>query len=158
RSAAARAGVAERAEFREQDLFKTDLAPASVITMYLLPEVNLQLRPALLQLAPGTRIVSHDWDMAEWLPDRSVAIDVPDKAIGLEKRSRVHLWVVPARLAGVWCGAGGALEISQRFQRVDAVWRARSADRKVTLPSWPLQGRIDGTGLRLLGATALALE
>src|SRR5207342_2290340 len=60
RQSAAAANVTARALFREQDLFKTDLSPASVITLYLLPEVNLQLRPRLLQLHPGTRIVSHD--------------------------------------------------------------------------------------------------
>ena len=69
------AGVQERVEFREQDLFATDLARATVVTMYLLPEVNLQLRPRLLALVPGTRIVSHDWDMGKWLPDRSVTVD-----------------------------------------------------------------------------------
>jgi SAM-dependent methyltransferase len=63
RDNAKKAGVADRAEFRVQDLFATDLSPATVITMYLLPEVNLQLKPKLLALKPGTRIVSHDWDM-----------------------------------------------------------------------------------------------
>ena len=96
REAARSAGVAERAEFREQDLFATDLGRATVVTMYLLPEVNLQLRPRLLALAPGTRIVSHDWDLGDWLPDRTLTVDVPEKAIGREKFSRVHLWQVPA--------------------------------------------------------------
>ena len=103
---AAKAGVAERAKFAEQDLFKTDLSVATVITMYLLQEVNLQLRPALLALQPGTRIVSHDWDMGDWQPDRSVTVDAPDKPVGRDKRSRLHLWVVPARVDGAWCGTG----------------------------------------------------
>lgn len=93
---AKRAGVSTRTRFLEQDLFATDLSPATVVTLYLLPEVNLQLRPALLALAPGTRIVSHDWDMGDWRPDRSLTIAVPDKEVGIEKSSRVHLWVVPA--------------------------------------------------------------
>lgn len=124
REAAQRAGVADRAHFREQDLFRTDLSPASVITMYLLPDVNLQLRPKLLRLRPGVRIVSHDWDMGEWQPDRTITIDVPDKAIGREKLSRVHLWIVPARVDGAWCGTGKArgtrLEITQAFQKFQA--------------------------------------
>ena len=95
RQAARRAGVADRVEFREQDLFATDLSKATVITMYLLPEVNLQLRPRLLALAPGTRIVSHDWDMGDWQPDRTVVVDAPDKPVGREKVSRLHLWTVP---------------------------------------------------------------
>jgi tRNA A58 N-methylase Trm61 len=91
---ARKAGVADRAQFRVQDLFETDLSKATVITMYLLPQVNLQLRPRLQALKPGTRIVSHDWDMGDWKPDATVEVDVPDKKVGLEKKSRIHLWVV----------------------------------------------------------------
>jgi SAM-dependent methyltransferase len=94
RENAKRAGVEERAEFREQDLFETDLSKATVITLYLLPEVNLQLRPRLQKLKPGTRIVSHDWDMGDWKPDRTIVVDAPDKKIGREKSSRIHLWIV----------------------------------------------------------------
>jgi SAM-dependent methyltransferase len=148
RAAAARAGVADRTEFREQDLFKTDLGAATVITMYLLPEVNLQLRPALLQLKPGTRIVSHDWDMGDWAPDETATVDAPDKTIGLEKKSRLHRWVVPARADGLWCGSAGTqLRISQRYQGVQATWQRGSRQ-------WALQGRLDGAELRLLGAAA----
>ena len=93
-------GVHERVEFREQDLFLTDLGAATVVTMYLLPDVNLQLRPRLLALTPGTRIVSHDWNLGDWLPDRTLTIEVPEKALGRDKFSRVHLWVVPARVQG----------------------------------------------------------
>ena len=124
RENAKRAGVQSRAFFREQDLFKTDLSPASVITMYLLPEVNLQLRPKLLKLRPGTRVVSHDWDMGDWKPDRTVTLDVPDKSVGLEKKSHVHLWIVPARIQGDYCGTGKArgvtLRLAQEYQRFRA--------------------------------------
>ena len=113
---ARRAGVADRARFRVQDLFEADLSAASVVTMYLLPEVNLQLRPRLLALAPGTRIVSHDWDMGEWEPDRTVTLPVPDKAVGREKSSRVHLWRVPAPVQGRWCAGAFTLDVTQRFQ------------------------------------------
>ena len=127
------AGVAERAEFRVHDLFQTDLAAAQVITMYLLAEVNLQLRPRLLALAPGTRIVSHDWDMGDWKPDRSITLDVPDKTIGREKRSTVHLWVVPAQVQGLWCTVGGWLAITQRFQTFSATLAAHGADAPVAV-------------------------
>jgi SAM-dependent methyltransferase len=120
RAAARAAGVADRTEFREQDLFATELSRASVITMYLLPEVNLQLRPRLLKLAPGTRIVSHDWDLGDWRPDQRVTLDVPDKAIGREKRSTLMLWTVPAAVHGLWCAPGARLEIVQRFQDFSA--------------------------------------
>ena len=116
RENAQRAGVSDRAEFREQDLFETNLAQASVLTLYLLPDVNLELRPKILALKPGTRVVSHDWDMGDWKPDRTEKVAAPDKKIGLEKSSRVHLWIVPARLEGVWCAKGERLEIKQQFQ------------------------------------------
>lgn len=142
---AEKAGVAGRVAFREQDLFQTDLSAAHVVTMYLLPEVNLQLRPRLLQLAPGTRIVSHDWDLGDWLPDRTLTVDVPDKAVGREKLSRLHLWVVPAAVEGLWCAAGGTeLQVLQRYQVVQMHWR-RGADRQL------YTGRLDGIRLRLLG-------
>jgi SAM-dependent methyltransferase len=156
REYAQQAGVAQRVEFREQDLFATDLSPASVITMYLLPEVNLRLRPALLSLEPGTRIVSHDWDMGDWPADRTLTIPVPDKAVGLEKFSRVHLWVVPARVHGLWCGEGrvrgGALTITQNYQRFAA--------RLGGVPEIDgFEGRIDAAALQAgTGADALQLE
>ena len=126
------AGVADRVEFRVQDLFQTDLSVAQVVTLYLLPEVNLQLRPRLLDMAPGTRIVSHDWDMGDWQPDRQLTLDVPEKAIGRDKRSTVYLWLVPAQVQGLWCTAGGSLAVTQRFQTFSATLSAdvdRAGDR-----------------------------
>ena len=142
RANAQKAGVSDRATFAVQDLFATDLTQASVITMYLLPEVNLQLRPKLLALAPGTRIVSHDWDMGDWASDRTLTLDVPDKAVGREKLSRLHLWVVPANVQGLWCAPGASLALTQRYQYLDAnLVHGRS--------SWGMGGRLDGAGLML---------
>jgi len=140
------AGVAARARFVEQDIFKTDLSAATVVTMYLLDEVNLQLRPQLLQLAPGTRIVSHDWDMRDWYPDRTVVVSVPDKAVGRERSSRVHLWRVPAPVDGLWCAGASRLRIVQRFQDYEAnlqttagvaaiEWRGRISAAAITAPA-----------------------
>jgi SAM-dependent methyltransferase len=155
RALAREAGVAERVEFREQDLFATDLGRASVVTMYLLPAVNLQLRPRLLALAPGTRVVSHDWDMGDWLPERTLTVDVPDKAVGREKVSRIHLWIVPAAVHGSWCAAGHRLEIVQRFQAFSATLSAPGSPAPLVF-----DGRIEGETLRGHGARAheLALE
>jgi SAM-dependent methyltransferase len=150
RDNARRAGVAARAAFLEQDLFRTDLSGYSVVTMYLLPEVNLQLRPRLLQLAPGTRIVSHDWDMGDWQPDRTVVVDAPDKPIGREKKSTLHLWRVPAAVAGRWCARSGnataELTVTQRFQHFSAT--LQRAGEPAPLLVW--DGRIDATVLRSL--------
>ena len=145
RDAARKAGVEQRVDFLEQDLFKTELSGASVITMYLLPEVNLQLRPSLLKLQPGTRVVSHDWDMADWPPDRTVTLEVPEKTIGREKRSRVHLWWVPAPVAGLWCGPGGQrLQLEQRFQSVFGQLLAGATTAAA-------QGWVSGTEVALQG-------
>src|SRR3954467_11070783 len=100
---AASAGVADRAAFYERDLYETDLSQASVITISLLPEVNLMVRPKLLStLKPGTRIVSHDYGMGEWPPDEQMILDAPDKPVGRDKKSKVFFWVVPANAAGKW--------------------------------------------------------
>jgi ribosomal protein L11 methylase PrmA len=89
RDNAARAGVTDRVTFVEQDLFKTDVSPATVVTLYLLPDLNEKLRPTLLRtLRPGTRIVSHDFGMGDWAPERT--IEVP-----LTRIHRVFLWRVP---------------------------------------------------------------
>jgi SAM-dependent methyltransferase len=94
KAAAKLAKVDHLVDFRVQDLFETNLAQATVITMYLLPDVNLALRPSLQKLKPGTRIVSHDWDMGDWLADRTEIIAVPDKKVGLNKQSKIMLWIV----------------------------------------------------------------
>jgi SAM-dependent methyltransferase len=139
------AGVADRVKFVEQDLFKTDLSRATVITMYLLPEVNMALRPKLLALKPGTRLVSHDWDMGDWKPDRTVVVPVPDKKIGLEKSSKVHYWVVPARVEGLWCGTAllsdFSLRLKQRFQEVEGTLTRKQRVREV-------HGKLDGNKLQ----------
>lgn len=91
RAAARSAGVADRVRFVRQDLFEADIRPATVVTLYLLPAVNLALRPKLLRdLAPGTRIVSHSHDMGDWAPMRTV--NLADHG---GKLRRIHLWSVP---------------------------------------------------------------
>ena len=76
---AAKAGVSDRANFYQRNLFETDLSQATVLTMYLLPRVNLDLRPKILELKPGTRVVSHDFSMDDWKADELVSFDVADK-------------------------------------------------------------------------------
>ena len=113
------AGVADRLTFQQRDLFETDLSRATVITLYLLPEVNEKLRPRLLsQLKPGTRIVTHDFDLGAWKPDMQARV----RGYGTD----IHFYVVPAQVAGRWRIQVGAppkdiyeLELSQRFQEVD---------------------------------------
>src|SRR5262245_18174597 len=99
---AKREGLADRAAFREQNLFETDLSGATVIATYLLPEMNLKLRPKILALKPGTRVVAHDYHMGDWLPDQRETLEVPEKKVGLMGVSYVYLWYVPAQVAGRW--------------------------------------------------------
>ncbi len=125
--AAAKAGVADRAAFYERDLYETDFSAASVMTIYLLPEVNLMVRPKLLAtLKPGTRIVTHDYDMGEWQPDEQLVMDAPDKPVGRDKKSKVFYWVIPANAAGKWrwelpvAGRNAIFEmpVTQNFQMI----------------------------------------
>ena len=148
------AGVVARTEFLAQDLFNTDLRRATVVTMYLLPEVNLQLRPRLLALAPGTRVVSHDWDLGDWAPDRTLTVDVPGKVVGLDKRSRLHLWVVPAQVQGLWCAVSGSLQVTQRFQ----TFSATLTDMRSSTPVMVFDGRIEGRTLQALGDRVAVLK
>ena len=106
---AKRAGVTDRVTFRQQNLFETDLAQATVLTMYLLPSINLKLRPRILALRPGTRVVSHDFTMGDWKSDLTETTNW-----------RIHFWVVPARVAGRWQVRAGTqsfgVTIDQAYQ------------------------------------------
>lgn len=145
---AAKAGVADRVRFVKADLFEADLRAASVVTMYLLPEFNLRLRPKLLaELAPGARIVSHDWDMGDWPPEAKLVVDAPGKTIGLKPVSTLFLWIVPAWIAGKWesrVPAGDAamdleLEFEQTLARIGG--RARSAGAARPIEQGAVRGR-----------------
>lgn len=126
RAEAERQGVAGRVTFVNENLFATDLSRATVITMYLFPSINLQLRPQLLALKPGTRIVSHDFDMGDWPHDGRLGLPVPNKSYG-PPSSQIYFWVVPANAAGRWqWQVGGALahrhfemQIAQTFQKLE---------------------------------------
>jgi hypothetical protein len=125
---ARRAGVEDRVRFHRQDLFKTDLDQATVISTYLLPFVMLKLRPQLLQLKPGTRIVSHDFDMGDWKPDRKTTV-----------RKNVMLWIVPAQVSGRWQARLQMppierlldLELTQRYQELSAHARLNGVPSQV---------------------------
>ena len=110
---AERAGVADKVKIIQGDIFKENFSKATVVTLYLLPELNYQLRPTLLKMKPGTRVVSHAFDMADWKPDGE--IDNP---------ARGYLWIVPANVAGEWVLANfdlknsAILSLEQKFQYV----------------------------------------
>lgn len=143
---AQKAGVADRARFVDQNVFKTDLSPASVVTIYLLPEYNAVLKPTLLALKPGTRIVSHDYGIGDWEPDAASKVVVPEKPVGLEKASWIYYWMVPAQVAGQWrasipAAKGAAaleLKLTQRYQKVEGT--AKIGASTVTIERPVLKG------------------
>lgn len=109
---AEKAGVAARAEFRKADIFETDFSHASVVTMYLLPHLNIRLRPIILNMRPGIRVVSHQFDMGEWKPDE----------ISDSNGRRINFWLVPAKVEGDWklafAGREYTLTLKQEFQMI----------------------------------------
>lgn len=132
---AERNGVTARAEFRKADLFETDLSRATVITMFLLPQINLQLRPKLLALKPGTRVVSNTFTMEDWEPDEKA--DLTDTC-GTHYCSPM-LWIVPAQVGGAHkLPSGGELVLEQKFQMLSGTL---TRDGK----KLPVTGRVHGT-------------
>ena len=108
-----RAGVADKVTIVQGDIFKEDWSKATVLTLYLLPDLNYQLRPQILSMKPGTRVVSHAWDMGEWEPDEAFRVD----------NSEGFLWIVPARVEGRWSlrddsGWTAEVAVTQQFQRI----------------------------------------
>lgn len=179
------AGVSDRVDFRERDLFATDLSMATVVTTYLLRGATLKLRSRLLDLRPGTRIVSHTGSMGEWRPDYFEMLDVEDKVRpDAPTMTYIQLWTVPAKIAGDWrwsmpVGARTYdydLAVSQQFQRFSG--KLRLDGKEVSVEGGRLQGdgiafdfnaEIDGsvwqhrmvgrvTGRSMAGTAALASE
>jgi SAM-dependent methyltransferase len=126
-------GVGDKTEFIQGDLFEADLSEATVITMYLLPRLNLRLRPSLLELKPGTRIVSNSHSMDNWIPDELVT----DIKAG-DLLWRIYFWIIPAKVEGTWKVPKGELKLTQEFQMVSGTLRT---GRKTTPIS---EGRLKG--------------
>ena len=139
KTAAVTERVTDKATFVQADLFTVDLSKASVITMFLLPTINLKLRPSLLNLRPGTRIVSNTFDMAEWEPDDRKVIG-PD---GCTSWCTALLWIVPARVQGTWKMPQGNLRIAQSFQKISG-----------TLGTTPITGKVTGDQISFTAASA----
>ena len=128
-------GVGGRATFVKADLFETDFSKATVITMFLLPEINLKLRPRILQLKPGTRVVSNTFTMAEWQADETVNLSESEGCTA--SWCTALLWIVPARVAGSYAIADGQLVLKQEFQMLSGT--LRTANGPVTV-----EGRVRG--------------
>jgi len=129
RRTAQKAGVAARATFEKADLFETDLSKATVITLFLLPTINLTLRPKLLDLKPGTRIVSNTFDMGDWEPDKTATASLGESTSYYRK---ALLWIVPAKVAGTWTLEGaavGEITFKQAYQKFIGILNAGGASK-----------------------------
>ena len=138
-------GVASRVKFVQQDVFKADVSKASVLTLYLLPGMMLNLRTKLFnELKPGTRVVSHDYHLGDWSPDDSISFEVPEKeSVTGVPRATVLLWLVPARVAGTWelksaSGDTYHVALKQRFQTIEGT--ATLAGKPVKAQNLTLRG------------------
>jgi hypothetical protein len=125
--------VTERATFVQGDLFEADLSKATVITLFLLPDINLKLRPKLLNLKPGTRVVSNTFTMGEWTPDERI-----DAGGDCESWCSAMLWIIPAKVQGTWKTPQGDLTLTQTFQMVSGTLSSGSA--KTPLADGRLRG------------------
>jgi SAM-dependent methyltransferase len=141
RREARRAGVSNRVTFAQADIFKSDFSDATVVTMYLLPSLNLRLRDTILKMRPGTRVVSHAFDMGDWEPDRTIRTD---DASG-------YLWIVPANIGGRWAFEIGndrfAADLVQQYQKLSMPRAATFRD-----------GRVRGTAVSLTRSNGQVLE
>jgi hypothetical protein len=111
-------GVSAKASFAKADLFQSDFSQAQVITMFLLPDINLKLRPKILDLKPGTRVVSNSFTMGEWTADETASV-----GDGCTSWCTAYLWIVPAKVDGTWKLAQGELRLKQQFQKVSGTLR-----------------------------------
>jgi hypothetical protein len=149
------AGVSDKATFVQGDIFKTDFSKATVITLFLLPDLNVRLRPQLLNMAPGTRVVSNSFDMGDWTPDQEVSATTECSSY-----CRAMLWIIPAKVAGTWQTPQGDLTLSQTYQMLTgslkgapiANGKMRGDEISFTVGSNTYRGRV--TGNRIEGTTS----
>lgn len=144
-------GVSEKTSFVRGDIFKTDFSEASVVTTFLLPSMNLRLRPTFLAMKPGTRIVANTFGVADWEPDETAAIEP------CERWCKAMLWIVPARVGGTWLTPKGDLTLTQRFQFISGRLghepieggRLRGTEMSFTVGTTTYRGRVDGYQMRV---------
>jgi SAM-dependent methyltransferase len=152
---AAREGIAERVKFINADLFKTDISQATVLTLYLLPHtVNLLKDKLLAELKPGTRVLSHDYPLSGWIPEKYVQMDLEDKVkISGVTTTLIYLYLVPAKVGGRWqasaSGRAMTLELKQQITRVSGI--ARTGGKDAALEDVKLRG--ERLSFRLAGKT-----
>jgi SAM-dependent methyltransferase len=125
---AAKAGVSEKANFVQADIFESDFSSATVITMFLLPNINIKLRPKILEMKPGTRIVSNSFTMEDWPPDDTYTLES-----GCISWCTAYLWIVPAKVAGKWkLPNGDEIAIDQQFQKISGTYMSNGYKHQIS--------------------------
>jgi hypothetical protein len=140
---AVKEGVTDRATFVKADIFESDFSQADVITMFLLPTLNLKLRPIILDLKPGTRIVSNTFTMDDWTPDEETTSPNPD----CTSWCKALFWLVPAKVEGTWRLSQGEFTLTQKFQMASGILRSGSAAIPIT------NGRLRGDQITFTAGT-----
>ena len=120
-------GVTAKATFEKADLFETDFSKATVITMFLLPSINLKLRPKLLDMKPGTRVVSNSFDLGEWTADQTESV-----SDDCTSHCTAYFWIVPAKVEGTWQTPQGELKLEQKYQVVSGTLKNGNVIAPVT--------------------------
>src|SRR5438445_6904549 len=123
---AAKEGVIDKATFMKADLFESDFSHATVITMFLLPSINMKLRPKILDLKPGTRIVANSFDMEDWKPDETAKVE------GCSNWCTAYIWIVPATVGGTWNLSQGELTLKQTFQMISGTLKSGNNTAQIT--------------------------
>ena len=123
---AAKEGVSDKASFVKADLFESDFSQATVITMFLLPDINIRLRPKILDLKPGTRIVSNSFTMGDWTADETVTVKD-----GCVSYCTAHLWIVPAKVEGSWQTPQGELTLKQTYQMLSGTLKSGNSSAAI---------------------------
>lgn len=133
------AGVAGRTEFRVQDALQTDLSGASIVTIYLLPQLIKELQPRVLSLMrPGTRVVTHAFYMQSWKPDAMRKVRLSQRHASQGDESMIYLWIVPAQARGAWQAEDWRLRIGQNFQEIEV--EVQSGGRPLAVREAKLRG------------------
>ena len=130
---AAKEGVANKATFEKADIFQSDYSKATVITLFLLPSLNVKLRPTLLDMKPGTRVAANSFDMGDWKPDQTARVEGD-----CTTWCTAYLWIVPAKVAGNWKLAHGDLTLTQQYQTIAG--NLRMEDRTLAISNGKLEG------------------
>jgi SAM-dependent methyltransferase len=146
------AGVSDKTRFTRGDIFKTDFSEATVVTTFLLPSMNLQLRPTFLAMKPGTRIVANTFAIGDWQPDETVTLEEP-----CERWCKAMLWIVPAPVNGLWFTPKGDLALTQKFQFISGTLDDEAIENgslhgdliTFTAGGVAYSGRVDGNRMRL---------